>query len=309
MHIMYALRRNELVVFRSMCDGHGSVDDLREDTGLSAISIYRAAQSLSSKRLVTIRREGRRHKLSPSSHEHSKALAAYLEGGRRPIEPLVGSRLLVLLSVSSHPKDLDRIAEETELTSESVRRLVWALKNFGAVSQQRQMLSIPQSDVALVRFLRDFSKGACAAVLEGVASAGTVLWSEGLEFVFAARKLDDGKGARETGTTAMSRRGLQFISDTRYYHFALWRPRLRPEAIALHNLLVDPNSTRGIAYSLLFLMKTGCDSDYLLRQGDAVGAGELSRQVVAYLGGKTVKNAHFPSRSDLEELRAQYGVG
>ena len=305
---MYVLRKNELSVFRSICNGNESTADLTEATGTSTISIYRAVQSLSSKRLIVARREGKRHLLSPSSHGHSKALATYLEGSRRPLQPLIGSRLLVLVSVSSHPKDLDQIARETKLTSESVRRLVWTLKGFGAAHQERRMISIPPSDTTLLRFLQDFSKGACAAALEGIAATGTVLWSEGLQFIFTARTLDTAAGVHETGVTAMSMRGLQFISDTRYYHYAYGQPRLRPEDIALHNILVDPNSTRNISYSLLFLMKEGYDSKYLLRQGDAIGASEISRHIVEYLKGKAVENAHFPKRSDMVDLCAQYGV-
>ena len=306
---MYELTKSELVVFRSVCDGLGSMADLRAASGLSALSVYRTAQSLSSKKLVTVQREGRRLVLSAGPHGHSKALASYLEGGRRPIEPLIGSRLLVLLSISSNPKDLGRVAKETKLAAETVRRLAWALKGFGAVSQERRTISIPRSDVVLARFLRDFSKGACAAVLEDKAATGTVLWSEGLEFVFTARRLDDAAGVQETGITAMSRRGLQFISDAKYYHFGYWRARLRPEDIALHNLLVNPNSTRSIAYSLLFLTKERYNPKYLLQQGESVGAGEIAGQVVRYLNGEAVDSTHFPGRDELKEMGSQYGVG
>lgn len=305
---MYVMKKNELNMFRAICNGHMSMADLKGATGVSSISAYRIAQSLASKRLIVVRRDGKRSVISPSSHGHSKALAAYLEGNRRPVEPLVGSRLLVMLSVSNYPKDLGRIAKEVRLSSESVRRLAWVLKGYGAVNQERQMVSIPESDVSLVRFLKDFSKGACSAFLEDMTSTGSVLWSEGLEFIFAARGLDNAPYARETGITAMSRRGLEFMSDTRYYHYAYWRPRLRPEDIALHNILVDPYSARSMAYSLLFLMKEGYDQRYLLKQGAAVGIGELARQMMVYLDGEAVAGAHFPDRADLDQLRAQYGV-
>ena len=305
---MYVLRRNELRVFKSICDGAKSTANLVETLGVSAISVYRAVESLSSKKMIKARRTGKRLLLAPSSHSHSKALAAYLEGSRRPIEPLIGSRLLVLLSVSSNPKRLDRVAEETRLTSESVRRIVWNLKGFGAVNQEKRVISTPQSDTALLRFLQDFSRGACAAVLETIAPTGTVLWSEGLEFIFSARALVEARGVRETGITAMSRRGLRFVSDTRYYHCAYWNPRLRTEDIALHQILVDPSSTRNISYGILFLMKEGHRPTYLVKQGEAVGAGELARQIAGYLRGEVVDNPHFPSISDMAELRAQYGV-
>jgi hypothetical protein len=305
---MYTFTRNELGMFKSICDGRRSVTDLTSATAMSAMSTYRIAHKLSSKKVIMLRREGKRTLFVPSSHGHSKALAEFLKGIGRSIDPLVGSRLLVLLSVSSNEKDLEMIAEETGLAVESVRRIVWSLKGYGVVRQERRRISVPQVDTALVRFLKDFSKGACAAVLEDKAPSGAVIWSEGLEFLFASREPVESPGISETGITAMSQRGLQFISDTRYYHYAYWQPRLRREDVALHNLLVDPNSSRGIAYSLLFLMKEGYNQGYLINRGEAVGVGELSRETVRYLDGETVGNANFPTRKELDELRSQYGV-
>jgi len=305
---MYVFRKNELRVFKAICHGAKSTADVEKSTGMSTISVYRTVQSLSSKKLIEAGRTGKRLRLSRSPHGHSKALAAYLEGKGRPIEPLIGSRLLVLLSVSGNRKDLDRIAQETWLTSESARRVVWELKGLGMVTQEGRSVSIPRSDTALVHFLRDFSKGACEAVLESVAASGTVLWSEGLQFVFSARRFDDTKGVNETGMTAMSKHGIPAISDTRHYHYAYWRPRLRTEDIALHNILIDPRNSRGVSHSLLFLIKQGHDPVYLMEQGEAVGAGALSERIARYLGGETVDDARFPSRSGMTRLCAQYGI-
>lgn len=304
---MYVLNRNELRAFKSICDGAKSTADLVDALDISTISVYRTINSLSSNKLIEARRTGKRIQLSPSSHGHSKALAAYLEG-KRPIDPLIGSRLLVLLSVSGNPKVMERVAEEVRLSSESVRRIVWALRGFGAVSQEKRTISIPSSDTMLARFLQDFSKGACAAALESIAPSGTVLWSEGLEFIFSARSPVEARGVSETGITAMSKRGLRFMSDTRYYHYAYWRPRLRREDIAMHQILVDPSSTRNLSYGLLFLMKEGYNASYLAELGDAVGACRLSGQMAEYLSEGVVDNPHFPSRADMAELRAQYGV-
>ncbi|MBU1913994.1 MAG: hypothetical protein ABIE25_09045 [Thermoplasmatota archaeon] len=305
---MYELNRNELRAFRSICDGARSTADLADALRVSVISVYRAIQSLSSSKIIEIRRMGKSLSLTPSSHGHSKALAAYLGGSERPIEPLIGSRLLVLLSVSSNPKSLDRVAEEVMLTSESVRRIVWDLKGYGAIRQEKRTISIPLSDAALVRFLQDFSKGACAAMLESITPTGTVLWSEGLEYKFSSRTPVNARGVSETAITAMSKHGLRFITDTRYYHCAYWKPRLKREDIAVHQILIDPSSTRNISYSLLFLTKEGHNPSYLAKLGDAVGAGVLARQVAEYLRGMVVENPHFPSRSDMAQLRAQYGV-
>lgn len=309
MHKMYALNKNELRVFQCICDGQYSATELSEATGLSVISIYRIVQSLSSKKLATSQRRGKSKVIARSHHGHSRALATYLEGNLRPIESLIGSRLLVMLSVSSNPKTIERIARETRLAEESIRKIIWELKGFGSITQDGDMVSIPPSDRALTRFLREFSEGACAAVLEDIASSGAVLWSEGLQFIFAAREPCDAPGVRDTGVTAMSRHGLQFLSDTKYRYYAYWKPRLRPEDIALHNVLIDPNSSRGIAYSLLLLQKTGYRKTYLRLQGESMGAGELAEQMIRYLDGESVENPFFPTREDMNELLGQYEVG
>lgn len=305
---MYTLNKNELRVFQSIRDGHDSATELSEATGLSAISIYRIVQSLSSKKLAISQRRGKSNVMTRSYHGHSRALAAYLEGSIHSIESLIGSRLLVMLSVSSNPKAIERIARETGLAEESIRKIIWELKGFGSITQDSDKVSIPPSDRALTRFLREYSEGACAAFLEDMTSGGAVLWSEGLQFIFATRDPCDAPGVRDTGITAMSRHGLQFLSDTKYGYYAYWKPNLMAEDIALHNILIDTNSSRGIAYSLLFLQKTGYRKTYLRRQGDAMGAGELSEQMIRYLDGESVENPFFPTREDMNELLEQYEV-
>lgn len=308
LHIMYALSRNELRAFKAVCEGLESASDIAEALDLSAISAYRAVESLSSSKLVQARREGKRVRVSPSPHGHAKALCTYIAGSRRQIEPLIGSRLLVLLSVSSHPKTLDRVAEEVRLSRESVRRIVWQLKGSGAITQDKGVISIPESDVTLARFLQDFSKGSSASMLESMAPAGTVLWSEGLEFIFSTRTPVEADEVNETGITAMSRRGLRFMSDMWYYHYAYWRPKLRKEEIALHQMLIEPNSTRNISYALLFLMKEGHNPARLIRTGEALGARTLADQIAEVLSGEAADDLHFPSRREMAELCTQYGV-
>lgn len=305
---MYTLNRNELRVFRSICDGHNSATKLSEATDLSNISIYRIVQSLSSKKLATNERRGKANVIARSPYGHSMALATYLKGRLRPIESLIGSRLLVMLSVSSNPKTIERVARETQLAEESVRKIIWVLKRFGSITQDGDKVSIPPSDRTLIRFLREFSEGACAAFLEDMTSTGALLWSEGLQFIFTAQEPCDAPGVRDTGITAMSRRGLQFLSDAKYKYYAYWRPSLRPEDIALHNILMNCSSSRGIAYSLLFLKKTGYREGYLRRQGDVIGEGELTEQIIRYLEGESVESPFFPTRVDMQDLLDQYEV-
>lgn len=305
---MFTLRKNELWTFKSICRGDETVPAIAKASGASTISTYRAVQSLSSKHLVKGERQGKRIRLTRSAYGHSMALAAFLEGKGRSIEPLIGSRLPVLLSVSSNPKGLDRVAHETWLSRESARRVIWELRGLGVAEQDRRRVGIPATDTALTRFLRDFSKGACEATLESLAPSGNVLWSEGLQFVFSASRFESTKGVSETGMTAMAKRGLAPTSYKKYYHYAYWRPRLRVEDIALHNILIDPCNPRGVSHSLMFLIKEGFDRERLTAEGGTVGEGTLAELMARYLEGNPVDDPRFPSRSGMTRLCTQYHV-
>jgi len=305
---MYSLNRNELRALKAICEGTDSIQNIAEAVGISKVSAYRAAASLSSSRLAKAAKDGKSIRISPSHYGHSHAICSYLVGSRRSADPLIGSRLLVLLSVSSNPKTLERVGKELGLAKESVRRIAWTLRQFGAISLVGGSASIPSADLTLARFLKDFSKGACEAKLESIERTGTMLWSEGLEFVFSARKTVDAPGVSETGITAMSRKGIRFVSDARYYHYAYWKQKLTNEEIALHQILVDPASARNLSYGILFLMKAGYRQAYLERLGQSLEIGTLTGQIVRFLEGKAVDNPQFPSKSDMSRLRNQYGV-
>ena len=305
---MYKFTANELKVFKSVCLGNESIGDINKSANVSINTIYRSLESLRKKK--TISNDYRRERsISISSHSHATALKDYIMLSEFPLDAFVGSKFLILLSISSFPKDIRRISKETRLKGESVRTLVWRLKRYGMIDQKgKSMISVSPSNVHLMRFLQDFSKGSCNAILEERAKSGIMLWNEGLQFIFSAKTLNNRVDVRRTGITAMSDYGLQFISDTDYYHYAYWHPFLRSEDVAIHNLLTNPTSVRTVSYSLLLLRKTGFDPSYFVREAKYVGISKLARGIRNYLIHKEVHLGSLPDERDLEALFSQYGV-
>ena len=245
---------------------------------------------------------------SPSSNLHAVVLKKYVLSDKHPIDAIVGSRLLVLLSILNVPKGINQIAKETRLKQETVRVLLWSLRNYGIVLQQGSKVRISPTDTFMIEFLRDFSKGVNIKKMEDMAKSGAMLWSDGLDFIFSAQALTNPNRVSRTGITAMTDYGLDFTSDTNYYYFAYWGPDLQAEDIAIHNVLINPNSPRSISYSILLLKKMGYSSRYLYKEAKNAGIQKLMREITEILAGKDVADPLLPSKQDMESLYAQYGV-
>ena len=304
---MITLTKHELEAFEAICLGRDSTKKMSGTTSFSSRTAYRLVRSLRQKGLLAEDRASE-DRLKPSSSLHSAALRRYVISRQHPLDAISGSKLLMLISVSSRAKSLERVAAETLLTKGTVRVLAWSLKNLGILTMDGDMIRIPRSNMPMTNFLRDFARGANMALVESKAKEGMVLWSEGLECIFSAAALIDPEGANRTAVSAFPDFGLQFIGYTTYYHLAHWRPRLRVEDLALHELLIDPQSTRGISYSLLLLRKEGYDPDYLAREAERLGVGDLAKDMITYLSGIEVDDPQLPKRSELEDLFREYGV-
>lgn len=304
---MFTFTKNELEIFRAVCLENKSVSDIVESTAPSSKTVYRLVETIEKDGLV--RKQGERGaRFAPSTDLHAVALKKYVLSDGRPLDAIVGSRLLVLLSISNFPKGIKRIAKETKLKQETVRVLIWSLRTYGIVMQEGSKIKISPTDTFMIQFLQDFSRGANLKIMEEKTKVGAMLWSDGLEFIFSAPSLSDPVGVKKTGITAMAEYGLDFISETNYYYYAYWHPDLKVEDVAIHNLLIGPNSVRNISYSILLLKKTGYDRRYLTKEARCVGINKLVREVLDIAEGKEVANPFLPSKMDMESLYAQYGV-
>ncbi len=217
------------------------------------------------------------------------------------------SRLLVMLSVSSRPKSLRRVSVETMLTPETVRKYARFLAEYGIAAMKSGNVSLALYDSLTRSFLQRYSRGVAGAILADASSHGIIRWNEDLQFVFSAPRGETVPDSVPTATTAMADYGLAFFSRDSFHHWAYWHPRLKAEDVAIHNILINPHSTRHISYALLLLAKAGFNQEYLLEEARSLGLKE-GPEILAYLRGEEVGNKFFPPRSEFAELRAQYKV-
>jgi hypothetical protein len=303
----YTLTRNQLEVFREICLGKETVSEIVGSSSRSSKTVYRITKALSEFGVID-GSEGRGTRFSPSSGIHSAALKRYLLSKERSVDAIVGSKLLLLLSISQMPKSIERIAKETGLKRDTVRVLAWSLKNFGIVAQEGSKIAISETDLFMKQFLQDFSKGVNLSIMQGRTKVGILIWSGGLEFIFSTASLDNSTRVKKTGISAMARFGIQFISETIYYYYSNWNADLKPEDIAIHNLLTDRFNSRVVSYSILLIKKTGFDADYLLEGSRYAGIDRLVRDIINFVNGRPINNRYMPSIADMEDLMVQYGV-
>ncbi len=300
---MFTYTRAELITYRAVCEGKSSTRTLSSSLGISERQVYRTVERLRSKGLVLPKR-AKAEAILPAQGSHAQALRDFLLSGQAPIEVILGGRLLVLLSIMTAPKDLERVSYETLIGPSSVRVYVWQLKGLGVVLDTSEGLRISPTDHLMIRFLDDFSKGVCRAEMEQIAPQGVLRWSSGLEFLFSSGSTVG--ETRETGTTAMSAFGLKFFSNTRCFHWAYWHPRLGVEEIAIHNILIEPDNPRIVAYSLLLLHGVDFDRARLIKEAKYRGLENFARKMLDVLDGGEYPGELLPTQDELRELFAQY---
>lgn len=304
---MITYTTNELTVFHSICSGKSSAKDLEESTGLPRRTIYDLVHSLERKKTVTVEK-GRNGAMVPSKYLHASALKQILLLGTPPLKLFVGGKLLILLSIASRPKELSQISKETGLKESSITRLMLELKHYGLTWQDEKGTVLTSSATHVKRFLEDFSKGACMAILEDKAKKGVLLWNDGLQFIFSTTELDDAEGVFETGVSAMAERGLKFFLYTGYFYYSFCRHEPSSVEVALHTILADPISPRAIGIAMLFLKKKGFDETELLQAAKALGLEVRAGEMIDFLNGKDIDDPTFPDRRDANELFRQYEV-
>jgi hypothetical protein len=284
-----------------------SVPDIVSYTEYSNKTVYRITETLNENGFSRSH-SGRGVRFVPSTDLHAAALKKYVLSNEHPLDAITGSKLLVLLSITYVPKSIDRIAKETKLKEDTVRVIVWGLRNYGIVTKIGSKIMISPTDVFMSQFLQDYSKGMNLKTMDDKTKSGIMLWNGGLEFIFSASSLDDPAGINRTGISAMAEYGLQFVSETNYYHYSYWHPEMKAEDVAIHNMLINQYNSRGSGYSILLLKKNGFDPRYLLEGARYVGIDRIVKEIIGIISGKDATNPFLPNRDDMEGLYQQYGV-
>ncbi len=308
---MRSFTSNELRVFRSICQGDDTVKKISKSTGLSLKPVYNLLGELADKGIVNIT-AGKPRRFKPGGDLHASALRRFLIEDEHPIDSIVGSKFLILLSITHHGKTEKKIAEETGLKPSSVRRLILQLQYYGLVDKHGNETLLSPSARSMNALLSDFSAGYASMMVRQKSKDGILLWDDGLHFLFSATELNDPSGVMVTGISAMAAYGIDFFTPKEYYYFTYGAKngakKLDAVDIALHAMLVDPTSPRAIGDAMLLLKKKGIKKELLLREAESVGLKKRALQIVDFFEGKDIDDPTFPSQADVESLFMQYGV-
>jgi len=305
---MYKFGRSELEILKTITEGDRTSEDISKATGIPLPTVYRNLRSLEEKDIV-IRSSGRLNKFEVSQSIQARALRRFLSSPFGKRETILDSRLPILLSIFKQPKSVPRIALETCLSTETVRKYIGELKRDGVISGTSKSLHVSSTHNEMIVFLEDFSIGAARSKLHEVYEEGTLLWHDGLSFIFKAKEELGLQCIEPTGITAMKRLGLQLFSKEYEYWHSYCPGPLKNEQIALHNLLINPSSSRSIGYSLLFLRMFGFDETVLREEASYLRVNDLSIELIEFLDGNEVADPLFPTRDDFESICQQYRVG
>lgn len=298
---------NRLRIFSAICHGASTISTISRSTGLSEITVQRAIHQMGDLDLVLTHQE-RSMRIEPATSGHAVALRQFIMAENSSLDVIIGAKLLVLLSLLSAPKDIDRISRETRLKRETVRVLTWKLRTLGALSTEGTSMMVPPSYPALSRFLTGFSAGINDRAMKGLVKDGVMLWTGGLEFIFTSKTDPVPEGVRLTGPSAMATFGIELITGQRYYHCSYWDEEPGVEDIAIHNILLNPRSARGIGHSILLLKKAGYDKEQLLRTSAYAGIQDAVSAALDRMEGRPSNHPFIPNETELNELFRQYGL-
>ncbi|MEE9223490.1 MAG: helix-turn-helix domain-containing protein [Thermoplasmata archaeon] len=215
----------------------------------------------------------------------------------------------ILLTLKDRELDKESLADGTDASLYQVKKYVLQLERKGILRTSDGKVKISRTLPELNRFLKAYSSYSNLKRLRGMTSKGAMVWENGLEFIFFA-PIDEGiSGAEPTGISAMSRYGIDIISDRVYYHYFKNGKELRVEDIAIDAILAANLQPRGILYTLLFLRKIeNFDREYLISRGVEIGHEKIARDLVNFLRGGDPKSRGFPSRGEFAQICARYGV-
>ncbi len=298
---------NRLNIFRAICHGASSTSIIARSTGLSEMTVQRAVHQMRDLDLVLIHQE-RPIRIEPATSGQAVALRQFIMAENSSLDVIIGAKLLVLLSLLSAPKDLERISLETRLKRETVRVLTWKLRTLGALSIEGHSMNISPSYPALSKFLTGFSTGVNDRAMKALAKDGIMLWTGGLEFIYASKTDPVPASVRLTGPSAMASYGIELIAGQKYYHCSYWDEELGVEEIAIHSILIDPRSARGIGHSILLLKKAGYDRARLLKTSTYAGIQDSVSAALDRMDGRPSNHPFLPNEAELKELFHQYGV-
>jgi len=307
---MSSLNSRHLTVLRSVSAEARSIGEIARDIGLSHGRTSQLVEELRQSGFLGKDRRGN----TVYAHFSDRLSAEYL---RRIIlmDSVDTSALLsrpcfdIFITISDREISAERIADETGVRRSQVSKSLLSLEEKGILSRHDDKVRLSRSLPHLTLFARTYSSYCNHRTLREVSAKGVIVWENPREFIFTVPVDEEITDAVATGISAVSRHGIDIVSDRAYYHRFDSGRELRHEDIAIDTILASNSGPRGILCALLFLRKIGdLDRKYLISRGEEVGLEDTMRDLLRFLDGKETKPKDFPSREEFSAICAQYGV-
>lgn len=300
------LTRSEIEILKKIIEGKRDIKSIAGAAGLSISRTYALTRKLAENGFLKYRRVGMKKEIETSDRRHANFFKALIISHEINSEAVCYSNLRIFFSILYSPKTLQRISEETSLKIESIRKYIRKLKGIGLIYQVKGKVGMSASLPLLHRFLEEYAAFINQKVVSELSKNAIVVWQQGIEAIVRA-PIKEKIPIPETAISALSGYGIDIITDHSYYYLPGIR-KLGVEDIALHTILINPDSVRYISYALLLLKKRGFDRKKLLECGEMYGIGRIALDMMRFLEGEEVRKLPFPSQEEFIELCRLYGV-
>lgn len=299
-----------LAVLRSISMQEKSIGEIARDMGLSNSRASKLVDELHERGFLCKERRGNTVLAFFSDRLFAEYLRRVILMNRIDVSALFSRSCIdILNALSDREIESDLIAEETGIRLSRVRNCILELEEKGILSCRHGRVRISRT----LPYLRSFAK-TCSSYrnlrrLREITKKGIIVWENPCEFIFSVPAGEEVAGAEVTGVSAMSRYGIDIVSDRAYYHHFESGREFRMEDIAIDTILAANSEPRGMMYALLFMKRVGeCDREYLISRGRAVGLEGTMRDVLRFLSGKKSSTRTIPSREEFKQICFQYGV-
>lgn len=305
--LMYEIKRSELAVFSAVIEGSNALKEIADGSGLSTSRASELISKLVDKGFLVKKRDGLNKKIYLTETKHCDMLRRLMSSGLKIEDVITDSKLNILMSILHAEKHPTKIAEEANLSHETLRKYFRELKKRGVIYSIEDRIRLSPSYPLLTSFIEEYASYLNRKVLMTMSVKGVIVWEMAREMIFKVPIDENVRSGVPTAITALSKYGIDILSEFSYYYYAPWVKSLRCEDIAVHTILLEDDSTRYLSYALLLLKKEGYDVEYLAAKGNEYGLIGLVRDLINYLNGNEVEG-HLPSHDDFRSLCAQYGV-
>lgn len=239
--------KTELKVISQIAYGNKDISEIAKALNISASQIYRIAQKLSQKGIITLKESI----LQPEMKTHVNMLLKILSNARSLIIPLSGTGLQIFIALLE-PKTTKEVQEEISLHKTTILKKIKQGRGISLLKIENKKYRVNERIWQDVRDYLLEQKRYEESIDNRVPVNSIIYYKNDKEIVFSNKGEID---AKLTAFSAYEKYGIKILGITYYYH--LPKKHLIKKEVFLHSLYVVDKTAdyRGRIYIGLFLAK------------------------------------------------------